>query len=138
MKANELMIGDWVFISHCSNRLEPCYGQVTGVDKNGEDLYTTDGIVDISLLKPISLSAEILIKNGLRRKEEYKRYEWNKGYVEIWVILGDSNKEGEKQHVIHIEDERRGIPVCYHNTIAFVHELQHALRLCGIEKEIKL
>jgi len=89
-------------------------------------------------IDPIELTEDVLTKNGLKRKEKYKKYEWSANNVEIWVILGDSDEEGKKRHVIHIEDERCGTPVRYHNTISYIHEVQNALYLCRIEKEITL
>ena len=65
MKTNELMIGSWVLINHCSG-----YKRVTGIDKNGEDIYTTGGVVDIGLLKPVPLTSEILEANGFKLHED--------------------------------------------------------------------
>ena len=127
MKANELMIGDWVFIDHCSNRLEPCFGQVKGIDKNGEDVYTTDGMVDISLLKPIPLTEDRLLANGFN-------YERNIGYVyedgEYEVVV-DLWNYGYR--ILHDRDVVMNIH-CFCDV--FVHELQHALRHCDVDKEI--
>ena len=129
MKANELMIGDWVFIDHCSGRLEPCYGQVTGIDKNGEDVYTTEGMVDASLIKPIPLTEEILKRNGFRYRAPERgmygvttaAYYECKGSPHIWC-------DGAP-FAVWFEDE------VY---ISYVHQLQHVLRLCGLGKEITI
>lgn len=66
-------------------------------------------------IEPIPLTEEIVIKNGLNEPEFFKGY---------WLMV---NKEGG----FFIED---------HVTMIFryVHELQHALKLCGINKDIKL
>jgi hypothetical protein len=150
MKPNELQIGDYAIVNKDVCIKKGTIVKVWRIDATYEfpemGLKGVAGCMDINnrsqsggvwldYLSPIPLTDEILTANGFERKKEYAKYEWSEGYVEIWVILDDT---GEGRNVIHIEDERRGIPIHYHNTITFVHELQHALRLCGIEKEIKL
>lgn len=142
MKATELMIGDWVFIDHCSNRLEPCFGQVKGIDKNGEDVYTTDGMVDISLLKPIPLTSEILEQNGFGRVPQpgcFNPYHWK---------LEKRDEDGELLYrieayntpfrgmFIQINNPSDCASISFCKQIEHVHELQNALRLCGIDTEI--
>ena len=39
---------------------------------------------------------------------------------------------------IHIEIKREDINAAFYGVIAYVHQLQHALTICGINKEIKL
>lgn len=138
MKATEIMIGDWLWYQGQFNAFPLKVEQVTKrkIGYHAEPGENRMHYLRLNEVQPIPITPEFLERNGLRHKEEYEKYEWSEGYVEIWVILGDSGEEGEKQNVIHIEDGRRGIPKCHHNTIAFVHELQNALRLCKIEKEI--
>ena len=139
MKANELMIGDWFFIDHCSNRIEPCFGQVKGIDKNGEDVYTTDGMVDISLLKPIPLTSEILEQNGFVTKDKpdgwpgYRSYKYSEGSTGIVFHL---YHEGKYEWSGKCEISLNALP--YRIRFEYLHELQHALRLCGINKAINL
>ena len=139
MKANELQIGDWVQI------VEPCkyagaIGRVkTLIDhKDDENAYFKVflknntihiGIEDICSddIRPIPITPEILKKNGFEYfhknyaslsyehpfKLEMKQWPDENGAGGLWVICG----------IIEIR---------------FVHELQHALSLCGIKKEIEL
>lgn len=129
MTSKDLMIGDWVFINHCSNRLEPCYGRVTGIDKNGEDVYTTDGMVDISLIEPIKLTGDILTANGFY-SERNIGYVYEDGEHDVIVDLWDQD-----YRILYNRDVMVNIH-CFFDIA--VHELQHALRLCGVEKEIKM
>lgn len=127
-----LMIGDWVYL--CTpNKMIPC--QITALDETTiwQEYYKE--IFKSKNYKPIPLTAEILEKNGFKCTEVYEKYEWIERHNAIWVIMGDSN-DGLKLNVIHIDGWQRRIPLCYHNIIFYVHQLQHALRLCGIEKEI--
>lgn len=140
MKTTELMIGDWVFIDHCSNRLEPCFGQVKGIDKNGEDVYTTDGMVDISLLKPIPLTSEILEQNGFVTKD--KPDDW-KGYRSYYYKNGST---GISFKVYHDTGKYEWSGTCeislnsmpYWVRFKYLHELQNILRTYGIDKEITI
>ena len=103
MKANELMIGDWVI---------GCSGEPFKI-----------GIVDPDFLywneiQPIPLTPEILEKNGFICDG------WSWWYLDFRIVLSTS----------------KGVSVVCgrQKRFEFVHELQHALRLCGIEKEIEL
>ena len=128
LKTNELMIGDWVLIAHCSDRLEPCYGQITGIDMNGEDVYTTEGMVDVSLVKPVKLTPEILEKNDF---EEVR----NVGYVydeyNYEVIFDSFN---QRLRILY----NRDVVLDFEEWEFPVHKLQHALRIFDIDKEIIL
>lgn len=118
MKANELMIGDWVYSTFCD---KPC--KVVGVEQYESEyanvkVTNVSGVKDINSLTPIPLTPEILEKNGFL----------NDG-VSFWY----------KDFRILLSTSKGVSLVCGRLKIfEFVHELQHALRLCGIEKEIIL
>lgn len=147
MKANELMIGDWlnflIDIEGGDTEYEPQKAayQPMQVDSIGFDVVTSEeGVTNAAnQLQPISLTPEILKKNGF-------------GYVENDVnpyndevlshfYLGE---EGYCTNVdIHIGTYNNGVfwfnsPKVSLNGIHYIHELQHALRLCNIDKEIEL
>ena len=130
MKAKELMVGDWV----------PAYGKKTqivwvgNIHKMAVRGFPSE-FMDGEIL-PIPLTSEILEKNGFMLKPD--------GW--LWC-----EKEGiEDQNYIFIQfrkgcDEVRLVEFNFVNNISakfqkiqFVHELQHALKLCGIDKEIEL
>ena len=140
MKAEELMVGDWVNlnfdIDYKTGKSIYAPVQITGINKDGTvDVNLTydksksmqDGWV-LKLIEPIELSEEILKKNGFLidsngifyLKENLKfgiKKDIDYGY---WFInRADNYKE-------------------YICTCDFVHELQHTLKLCKIEKEIIL
>ena len=124
MKTNELMIGSWVLINHCSG-----YKRVTGIDKNGEDIYTTGGVVDIGLLKPVPLTSDILEANGFKLHEDEVGM-YGVTLAPYYVTDGSPRIfcDGDP-FAVWFEDE---VPIRY------VHQLQLVLSLCGLEKEIKL
>lgn len=113
MKANELMIGDWVKLSK-GNWSENRQVGLIDIEMIAESVY---------LAEPIPLTAEILEKNG---------FVYNAiPFVDGWEQFGLTLYRGGNGYRIDC-----GINVSL--IIDYVHQLQNALRLCGIEKEIKL
>ena len=126
MKTKDLMIGDYVQVSssmtpikvaavhHKKLAYHACINKLSWVRQ--------------SLLEPISLTPEILEKNGwikdLYSVESYDNEELE--CLSLWV--GEDGKNKWWWHV--------GVELV--TPINYVHELQHALRLCGIKKEIIL
>lgn len=111
MKANELMIGDWVVI----NENHPDCPFTRRVDIGDLSFFTK--------FAPIPLTAEILEKNWFEKYKMYHtlhekqvriEYYWHESRLEIQPYDGE----------LWI----RLAPLC------FVHELQHALRLCGLKE----
>lgn len=154
MKAEELMIGDWVQI------VEPCkYAGAIGriktlIDhKDNENAYfkvflrnntICIGIEDICSedIRPIPLTTEILENIGFYGGE-YKHYcgdVWHlelEGFIEIGFTY--SNGKGvlwgakiKSNYPITIVD-KFVIP-----NITCLHELQHAMKLCRIDKKFEL
>lgn len=74
-------------------------------------------------------------------KNCFERHELGGGTVDMWTGFGEDN-----QYDIEVEFREDG-SICtkidgptylYSSDIHNVHELQHALQLCGVEKEIKI
>ena len=132
MKANELMIGDWVKFpnSDLPHQVYAVQGKSLKIDK--QYWHKADK------LQPIPLTAEILEKNGFEHHRifdggsmeenwkfyddyyDIKVYEWSDS---IWVY----RYEGTEMDIPHEQI-----------VISYVNELQHALKKCGIKKEIEL
>lgn len=116
MKAKELMIGDWVKSRGKIEQVTSVYGGYICTD-SFEDSHE-------DYFEPIPLTPEILEKNGF--KFEYGAA-WNLYRFSVpWFVLY------KKEYGLMLNIGQIEIP------ISFVHRLQHALRLCGIEKEIEL
>lgn len=138
MKVEDLMIGDWIYlVSTIHNVSFPDNGviqdegyittrtpiKITTVSENCISYYSNKLELYITLssedIEPIPLTPEILEKNGfIRINAGVITYKLTK-YL-YWTPRG-------------LEHELSEIPICHLN---FVHELQHALKLCGIDKEI--
>lgn len=147
MLAKELMVGDLLRV----NRDGLCIKkdtivQVRGIDGDNRfeekglvgcancrptDKKQYDGGIWVDYLSPIPITPEILEKN-------------------FGSALNGCYFEGDEFYELMIHEVNDGTWIIKHDNIEFsdiprqqvmvsyVHELQHALRLCGIEKEISL
>ena len=144
MKANELMIGDWVLTLDSTHK-EKVFAQVDAIEEGQHSILVTrecsNWFVDIDWIEPILLTPEILEKNGFVPKfsdgglTKYLIYkDIVDGLHEMYMRIFYFNTK-EKEHKLECFDCRTGGIQIW---IKYVHQLQHALRLCGIEKEIVL
>ena len=115
MKVNELMIGDWVYNSVADIAFQ-VYPQFFSQWHNRPEQFEVT-------IQPIPLTPEILEKNGFKNEGYFGKLD-----IEDFHVLCDTKNVA----IFHNEHTDVDIPIMY------VHELQHALRLCGIEKEIEL
>lgn len=135
MKANEqLMLGDWVLVH------EPtCKGHRVDYINEMDDEIGADGeIYNICDIRPVPITPEILEKNGFETKDNAHYY--NAGKI-IELLLEEHPFIGYSIHWVKTIETINPIgQQCfldyYIANLEYVHELQHALRLCGIEKEI--
>ena len=137
MKTEELMLGDWLTFGECVNDKEFPVIRVTGIlaDTLFAQIYNNTGNdeLDAEGLAGIPLTPEILEKNGFSGEGYYMGIigfhtdpipEVKDGYeVFIWKDMCLEIKHG----FTHLK-----------RYTFYVHELQHALKLCGINLEIKL
>lgn len=134
MKTTELMIGDWV---RCTDPKPFRIEQIDGVE---EQVYGDDGFfVDTADLQPIPLKGEIMEKNGFNNR--HRRWMWKKkdNYCRIKVSFAPKLEiEGEIFDEPPICLQVDGATFSLKIIVEYVHELQHALKLCGIEKEITI
>ena len=128
LQALNLMIGDWFKYSKGN------YTDIRQIQLIDIEMYY-EGII---FLEPIPLTAEMMDKNFAINKPYQSQYGtkslvyyalpspiyhsgvWNL----VWVI-------GENENYLVIEDD----PLI---RMKYVHQLQHALKLCNIQKEIQL
>lgn len=135
MKTKELMIGDWVSVKSCA---KPNFYKISQLDPNMESsVYPihverhAEGLsytfLDEDEIEPIPLTEEILKKNEFSNNGMvcYILCITGYNYCEIEINLNNNT----------LRINRKGFSA---ENIRFVHELQHVLRLCKIDKEIKL
>lgn len=124
MKANELMIGDWVV-----NPVHKDKRKIEGVyyDKDLSCLVATDGRFPQEYFEPIPLTAEVLEKNGFSYDSAFWCFPLPK-YQGMACLVAYYDEYDER-----VAEEVRGHWVFDENYITdYVHELQHDLRLCGL------
>ena len=128
MKAKELMIGDWVNWHTYTNRPDYCKIKQISFDTRieGSDDFNCE---------PIPLTEDTLKANGFEDKSEKARY----GTVLYGLSVGNVSVTFEVDNglpILTIEDTADSSSqhniICLKDEIYNVHELQHALRLCGL------
>ena len=133
MKQTELMIGDWVLVPKLIDEVEDIKGhfQIRQLRDCDLDVF---GFKELKYneVKPIPITTEILERNGFKiilaedinfYRAEYKDND-NRGiYYFESKLMAIGNYKTNNRAEIHCE---------------YVHELQNALRLCGIKKEMEL
>lgn len=134
MKAEELMVGDLVVVYHdvpSEAFLVPEVHKVTPFDiyRNSEGF------------KPIPLSTGILERNGFGKGAEHIiRHKDKEGGYSLWEHYGDDGSVSFVWLAMYYSEEFSDYYSAGNTEIEirYVHELQHALRHIGIEKEIQL
>ena len=117
MKAEDLMIGDWVNL----------YDNPIKINIDDLGVIERDETYDKGVhCKPVPLTSEILEKNGFTK---------DSGGEELYSIDFASLIDVGYGFELFISNDEKGE---FNGTKKYVHELQHALKLCGIEKEIVL
>lgn len=135
----DIQIGDWLHLEY-TNSIQGFVSfnfKVSQLRRDyGDELLvwgekTPDGkhfgnMGGVSKIQPIPLTAEILEKNGFEKDPESGELIWTDDDVTEIVWVGT---------ILTIRGEYANAEFA---TCMFVHQLQHALRLCGIEHEITL
>ena len=133
------MIGDYVRYIGAEAFGDMRQGDIVKVDAlQGKYICVGNGWAYCDMFAPIPLIAEILVKNGWEEKPdvenavcEYRRkIKEGEGFFTFDMeIRIDCDPYGD-YHLMH-----NGTSFCY---VTYVHQLQHALQLLGVTKEIEL
>lgn len=156
MKAEDLMIGDWVYlISTIHNVSFPDNGVIqdegyttthtpiktTTVSENCVsyysnklELYITASSEDI---EPIPLTPEILEKNGFEKDELIESYNHYCG-MDNRVSLNDDFYYINSRNTWYVHIDSEDYSTIANCELTYVHELQHLLKLCNIDREIMI
>lgn len=145
LKISDLSVGDWVMVYGKPRKIsvlaevwngsnEVLVGYVVHVNPNG---YNVVYYKPIEHIKPIPITAEILEKNGwstdgmyaFLRIDEHRHLEY---YYHEHRLRKYYCGVDEWQNHAKVNDITFAVH-CYS-----VHQLQHALRLAGVDKEINL
>lgn len=143
MNNKDLQIGDIIY-------RPDCYDRVVEIRSNGIiGLDANRGLIPFSELKPIQLTKEILEKNGFENIP-YAGIDCN----EIWLLhemayYGKSFPLNTDDIMLRCSISEQCWLIFFNiggihsdfrtiTNIYYVHELQHLLRLCKIDKKIEL
>ena len=138
MKSTELMLGDWVNVAEFGIIDQiMTFTPDTAITGHGD----TCGEYEYERLEPIPLTADILTKNGIAERTENTTFRDNTRYYQ----LGDGDlclehwvSRNEWSLIVLYEGYTGAIESYMLRALKYVHELQHILRACGINKDIEL
>lgn len=131
----ELSVGDWVINTEFDKQVTD---RVGCVEKNRVYLEHAKLYTPINYIEPIPLTEAILQKNEFENCVVYSNIHFYKSKDKrIEVSDNEELLNSLNKWYIRITTKYHG-HVMMSCEITYVHELQHALRLCGIEKEIEL
>ena len=133
MKANELMVGDWLNSDFGIFQIREIFDDAVR-DNRGNDY-------EFDCIHPILLTGDILKSNGFElvgvgddgpstpkaNVNRYERWECKTAFQTFYLIYDRRLKKYSLNafgnHIINI---------------MYIHELQNAMRVCGVKKEIEL
>lgn len=130
MKATELMIGDWVNSDFGIIQIKEIFEDAVR-DSRGND-YEFDCVY------PILLTGEILKSNGFELISNSDSA--TKAFIDLYDVWGCKTmfqsftlfyNRYSKDYRLHAFSDNI-------SNIVYVHELQNAMRVCGVKKEIEL
>jgi len=148
VNSNELMRGNWLFFRNQANAFA---FRVENVTKRKVGYHAEPGESRMYYLRlcechPISLDARQLEKNGFEKVEQpgcANPYHWRLAVYEddikdpsmlLYSIV--AYKTPFRGMYVNIFNPSDCEPIKFTKQIEHLHELQNALHLCGIEKEI--
>ena len=128
MKAADLMVGDWVCLKDDTKYELPL--KVDGVLTDDISLEGEGFLGGAEgLIRPVPITPEILEKNDIKkRRDEYAVFGWE-GMKQWYVTLEDFKPQYD---FWFITSSDRDLNI--RGQIRYVHQLQHALRLCGLNE----
>lgn len=128
MESKELMVGDWVYFHSTPNKVTTLTASFAQ-SENGSSLPKHN-------LHPIPLTEKILKKNGFKFSNAINKEYIHKGYLAfnkchfVSVMVDDYESRFNLSIAKKTPETETGLGM----NIKYVHELQHALRLCGLNE----
>ena len=130
MKCKEFMVGDWILINNIPHKIQA----IDSIDAEiraddelyyiGEDRYHSEDKIE-----SVPITPEILEKNSIRkRRDEYAVFGWEG--MKLWYVTLEDFKPQYDFWFITSSDRDLNIS----GQIRYVHQLQHALRICGLDE----
>ena len=132
MNTSELMIGDWIFD-------DKKYAQVTSITHRG-GITTTLELNYARVIQPIPITIKLLMAQGFiniqginnKSGECFIRHSDEHGNTVVRIYYYDGMSYDIVTEIETDLKQMRGTNRIHSCEITYVHELQHALRLCGL------
>ena len=137
IKATELQIGDWVLVDGTPRKVEAITKKKIGYHRkeNEPRLY----YARLRDVEPIEITEEIITKMGFDIEQNlngwYQARMRTTGFSVYFCVIRTIYWDWEK--TLEISSIPLHEPYLRKN-IAYIHELQHCFRLCGVNFEVKL
>lgn len=130
IKITDLCVGDWVMYD-----LKPYIVQQIDGESEHVVISGSEGVREkhIDYIEPICIKPEMLEKNGFVK--ESRAYKWSDEKYRVFVWL---KKFSHFVDVVEMNKQFATRNSCIEVKKLHIHQLQHALRLAGIDKEIEL
>lgn len=134
MKLQELSIGNWVYNKHHGKAIQITpFDFFTHTHKDGmQYLIENSKLVSGKDFEPIEITPAILEKNG------WKLGEYSSATLEIEnkIVVVEFYESGTQLRIFNraVDEVLQILDI----KVSGIHQLQNALTLCGIDKEIKL
>lgn len=141
MEAKDLMIGDWVYWDGNPYRISEISEVIEG--EPSVCFMCHNFMADLVEIKPMPITAELLEHNGFELREGCtSAWDWHKGETSVHISGSHTCPIGQTL-TIYVPGCDACAAFSSHRAISDlkirgVHELQHALRLCRINKDIVL
>lgn len=133
MKITDLMIGNWV----AYRRDFP--DKVDGISTGGHSVHLEhDGWVNIGDIQPVPLTPEILEKNEFDLEGNGASFPCYEDTHLVYMIEWGYHEGTPTLHIASYHPNVKNYGSFLKHGVNNVHELQNAIRLCGIEKEVVL
>lgn len=131
LTCQDLMVGDWVYIH------EPeCKGhRIDYINETDEEVGADGELYSINDIRPIPLTESILVKNGFQKLNDKTFLLKNQIEIEVGPKFSEVSARYEDYDRDYNSYNNRYIEIAI---IHYVHQLQHLLRLVGVQKEIEL
>ena len=145
MKAKELMIGDLVYCTYWPQKRIERVWELKRVADDELKVVVMDEVPLVfheRYIEPIPLTAEILEQNGFVTKDKpdhwtgYRSYTYKYSEGPTGLTFRLFHATGKYEWSGKCEISLNSLPYCIR--FEYLHELQHILKICGIDKEIKL
>ena len=131
MKATELMVNDWVNSDFGIFQINEIFDDAVR-DSRGNDY-------EFDCIHPILLTGEILKSNGFKLISDSDRV--TNAFIDLYDLW---ECEITQQQTLMLFYKKYSKDYSLHafrdniSNIVYVHELQNAMRVCGVEKEVEV